>query len=134
MSHIGLSFAEITDLLETYQRIGYFRQDIEAGLAFFSADACQIFGVDVTEGPISLTDIVRKLHPEDVELLTSTFETSARLKTGFDLACRVLKDAGGEKFIRMVGKFRPGASGEGEVAGLVYEFFERMQIVDFGDA
>lgn len=133
IAHARLSMAEIADLLQAYQRIGYFRLDIEAGLTFFSADACRIFDVEITDGPISLTEIIHKLHPDDVDLLTSTFETASRVKTGFDLTCRIICNAVDEKFVRLVGKFRLLPSGDGEVAGLVYEFLERMQIVDFGE-
>lgn len=134
LSHIGLSQAEIAGLLHASQRLGYFRLDIATGLIFLSAEACRILQTEKTDGPVGLTDIVRRLCVEDVELLTSTFETAAWLKTGFDLICRIQQENASARFIRVVGRFRQDECGEGDIAGLVYELFECMNVVGLCEA
>jgi hypothetical protein len=131
LSHIRMSDSEIAGLVRAYRRYGSFRQEIESGQCFFSQEAYEIYGVPFTERSADIPALVRRTHPDDIELVTSTFETAARERRSFHLVHRYESELGDYKWIRLVVKVREGRVPGGEFIGVIYEFYDHLSVMAF---
>lgn len=129
-ARVGITDAEIVALAGAFREYGFFRIDLDTGHFFGTSDICRIFGIEPTEGPISMVALVEHIHPDDVPLLMESFERVSSEQGIYHNIYRV-KTANGYKFVRSVGQFRAREGSSGEVVGITYEFFERMRAIGY---
>lgn len=131
-AHIGITDAEILQMLAAYRLFGFWRIDIETGHFFASEDVHEIFDLPYSNGPVNLTELMSRIHEEDRSLIAQTFGEASLHGVGFHFVYRVDNRLGGYKLVRSVGRFRDGESGGG-IVGVTYEFDERLRVVGFED-
>ncbi|MFS8148648.1 PAS domain-containing protein [Rhizobium sp. BR 249] len=131
-AHIGITDAEIVQMLAAYRFFGFWRIDIETGHFFASEDVHAIFDLPYSDGPVNLAELMSRIHAEDRSLIAETFEQASLHGTGFHFVYRVDNRHGGYKLVRSVGRFRDDASGGG-IVGVTYEFVEKLRVVGFED-
>ncbi|ANM11647.1 MULTISPECIES: hypothetical protein [unclassified Rhizobium] len=131
-AHIGITDAEIVQMLAAYRLFGFWRIDIETGHFFASEDVHTIFDLPYSVGPVNLTELMSRIHEDDRGLVAQTFEEASLHGVGFHFVYRVDNRLGGHKLVRSVGRFRDGESGGG-IVGVTYEFVEKLRIVGFED-
>ena len=131
-AHIGITDAEIVQMLAAYRLFGFWRIDIETGHFFASEDVHTIFDLPYSDGPVNLAELMSRIHAEDRSLIAETFEQASLHGTGFHFVYRVDNRLGGYKLVRSVGRFRDDASGGG-IVGVTYEFVEKLRVVGFED-
>ncbi|MBY3035282.1 PAS domain-containing protein [Rhizobium laguerreae] len=131
-AHIGITDAEVVQMLAAYRLFGFWRIDIETGHFFASEDVHAIFGLSYSDGPVNLTELMSRIHEEDRSLIAQTFEETSRHGVGFHFVYRVDNRLGGYKLVRSVGRFRNDESGGG-IVGITYEFVEKLRVVGFED-
>ncbi|MCD2180365.1 PAS domain-containing protein [Rhizobium sp. C1] len=121
-AYLDMSDGDIIRLLQRQIAIGVWRSDLEAGLTFCSAEACRLFGLPETEGPIDFGIASKAIHPEDHDLALELIETSVREKGSYLFVMRVASgDAGQYRFVRVIGRYRDKANGGGEIIGICHE-------------
>ena len=130
-AHIGITDAEIVQMLAAYRLFGFWRI-IETGHFFASEDVHAIFDLPYSDGPVNLTELMSRIHEEDRSLIAETFEQASLHRVGFHFVYRVDNRLGGCKLVRSVGRFRDDESGGG-IVGVTYEFVEKLRIVGLGD-
>ena len=130
--HIGISDLEIVQMVAAYRNFGFWRIEVESGHFFASEDVHEIFDLPYSEGPVNLTELMSRIHPEDRLLIAETFEQASLHRAGFHYVYRVDNGLGGYKMVRSVGQFRDDASGGG-IVGITYEFVEKLRILGFED-
>lgn len=130
----GLTEEEIADLYTAHRQVGFFRQELVSGRAYFSEQAYAIYGMEPTDRPANIMAMVRKTHPDDVEMVAEAFETASSRHLGFHIIHRFENGQGGYKFLRLVAKIRDGKVAGGELVGLVYEFYDHLSSANFEDA
>lgn len=128
-NHIGLTDAEIVELMSCQNRVGYWRSDLQAGQVFWSRNLFEIYGMDHTDGPISLTLANNAMHPEDLPYMFELLERAAKEKSGFHYILRLRNGHNGFKYVRSVGRFRLTPDGREELYGLCEEVFEQVRLV-----
>jgi hypothetical protein len=131
-AHIGITDAEIVQMLAAYRLFGFWRIDIETGHFFTSEDVHAIFDLPYSDGPVNLTELMSRIHEEDRSLIAETFEQASLHRVGFHFVYRVDNRLGGCKLVRSVGRFRDDESGGG-IVGVTYEFVEKLRIVGLED-
>ncbi|WP_027664076.1 PAS domain-containing protein [Rhizobium leguminosarum] len=131
--HIGITDAEIVQMLAAYRLFGFWRIDIETGHFFASEDVHKIFDLPYSDGPVNLTELMSRIHEDDRSLIAETFEQASLHGVGFHFVYRVDNRLGGYKLVRSVGRFRDDQSGGG-IVGITYEFVERQRVVGFEDS
>ncbi|OWV76672.1 diguanylate cyclase [Rhizobium sp. R339] len=131
-AHIGITDAEIVQMLAAYRLFGFWRIDIETGHFFASEDVHTIFDLPYSDGPVNLAELMSRIHAEDRSLIAETFEQASLHGTGFHFVYRVDNRLGGYKLVRSVGRFRDDTSGGG-IVGVTYEFVEKLRVVGFED-
>jgi len=132
-AHIGITDAEIVQMLAAYRLFGFWRIDIDTGHFFASEDVHAIFDLPYSGGPINLTELMSRIHEEDRSLIAETFEQASLRGVGFHFVYRVDNRLGGYKMVRTVGQFRDDKSGGG-IVGVTYEFVEKLRVVGFEDS
>ncbi|PDS76446.1 PAS domain-containing protein [Rhizobium sp. L43] len=130
--HIGITDAEIVQMLAAYRLFGLWRIDIETGHFFASEDVHTIFDLLYSDGPVNLAELMSRIHEEDRSLIAQTFEEASRHGAGFHFVYRVDNRLGGYKLVRSVGRIRDDESGGG-IVGITYEFVEKLRVVGFED-
>ncbi|KAA0701224.1 diguanylate cyclase [Neorhizobium sp. P12A] len=130
-SHVGISDAEIVQMVSAYRNFGFWRLDLDAGHFFASEDVYRIFDLPFSTGPMNLVETMGRVHEEDKQNMMETYELASLHKTGFHHAYRVKNGMGGYKMVRTVAEFRniPGTSGD--LIGITYEFAEQLNIIGF---
>lgn len=121
--YLDMSDRDLLRLLQTQVNIGLWRSDLEIGHTFCSAEACRLFGVPKTDGPIDFGIASRAIHPEDIELALELIETTVREKGSYQFVMRVNNggDGASYKFVRVIGRYRAKANGAGEIIGICHE-------------
>lgn len=127
-THIGITDAEIVQMLAAYRLFGFWRIDIETGHFFASEDVHAIFALPYSDGPVNLTELMSRIHEEDRSLIAQTFKEASRHGGGFHFVYRVDNGLGGYKLVRGVGRFRDDES-RGGIVGVTYEFVEKLRVV-----
>jgi hypothetical protein len=126
---ITISQREIALLVSQYRLYGFFRLELETGLIYFSKAAHEIYGMAFSEGPANVSELVARTHPDDIELVYQAFEMAASSKATFHVIHRYAAQKGQDKILRVVGRYREGKTPGGELAGVVYEFYERLNML-----
>lgn len=127
----GLQDRDVVDLFASNGLMGYFRHDLAAGLLYLSEQACLIYGVTPTTGPVNLMDVLSRIHRDDIELMLLTFEEGVRLGKGTHCVFRVEDGVGGYRHVRVISTYRDSGTPAGELAGIVHDFLERVPGVKF---
>lgn len=128
---MGLSDADVVELVTAFRLHGYWRFDVGTGHFFATEDVSRIFGLEHREGPMNLVEIGARIHPEDLPLIMETYERASADRLTYHNIYRVKSSAEHYKYVRTVGKFRRKPGTAGEVVGITYEFFERRPGVTF---
>ncbi|ANK92632.1 MULTISPECIES: PAS domain-containing protein [Rhizobium] len=131
-AHIGITDAEIVQMVAAYRLFGFWRIDIETGHFFTSEDVHAIFDLPYSDRPVNLAELMSRIHTEDRSLIAQTFEEASLHGVGFHFVYRVDNRLGGYKLVRSIGRFRDDASGGG-IVGVTYEFVEKLRVVGFED-
>lgn len=129
LSHIGLSDAEIVALVSCQHRVGYWRSDMQTGHVYWSKDIFDIYGMEYTKGPISLTLANEAIHPDDLPFMLELLERAALEKTGFHYVLRLKNGHNGYKYVRSVGRYRITEDGREELYGMIEEVFDQVRMV-----
>jgi hypothetical protein len=130
---IEISDTEIIELASAFRRFGYFRNDLSKGELYLSREAAEIHGLPPGDGPVPLTELVKTIHPDDLSDGLQAFEEGVAKRKGWAHIFR-MKDGNGYKLVRLVASFRENGTAEGEIIGIIYEFFERIGTAQFDDA
>lgn len=129
--YIGISDAEIIELASAFRRFGYFRQDVNTGLMYMSEDARALHGFGASDEPVNMADMVRLVHPKDIELVLAGMEEALRTRKGASDSFRLSDGSGGYRTVRVVADFREDGSPGGELVGIIYEFFDKKPMAEF---
>lgn len=120
---VGLSDTEVLELVGSFRLCGFWRFNIDSGHIFGTVEYCQIFGIEHNEGPLDLVRLSAAIHPDDLTVMMETFERASASRMTFHNLYRVMSGPESFKFVRSVGKFRAGETGQGDVIGMTYEIF-----------
>lgn len=129
LDHIGLTDAEIVDLVSCRNTMGYWRSDLASGHVFWSQGVFDIYGMEFTKGPVNLTAAYGAVHHEDLHFMLELIERAASNKTGFHYVLRLKNSESGSKFVRSVGRFRTTKDGREELFGIMEEIIEQVRLV-----
>ncbi|MGF0538801.1 PAS domain-containing protein [Agrobacterium sp. ES01] len=128
---VGISNAEIVELVTAFRYYGFFRIDLDSGLLYATPDVFKIFEMTYHDGPLNMVEFGHKIHPEDLPMVMEAFERASVHNETYHSIYRVRRKDGNHRFVRTVGKYREKAGTAGEVVGVTYEFFERLRTVGF---
>jgi len=129
LDHIGLTDAEIVDLVSCRHTMGYWRSDLGSGHVFWSRGVFDIYGMEFTSGPVNLTAAYGHVHAEDLNLMLELIERAASEKTGFHYVLRLKTGEDGVKYVRSVGRYRMTSDGREELFGIVEEIIEQVRLI-----
>jgi hypothetical protein len=129
LSHLAITAEDIADLTCAFRRIGFWRADIASGLVYWSEGLFRIFEMEECAGPISVSAANGLIHPDDVVPLYELFEQAIVEKSAFHFILRLRTRGGIYRFVRSVGRYRPGPQGKDELFGMLYEIFEPIRTV-----
>lgn len=101
-------------------RTGSFGWKIPSGEVYWSAETFRIYEYDPATRP-TLDLILRRVHPDDAEMLRDTIGRITRDKEDFDFEFRLLMPNGSVKHLRAVAHPETDANGEVEFVGAVMD-------------
>jgi PAS domain S-box-containing protein len=107
-------------------RTGSFGWRVATGDLVWSTETFCIMGVDRATKP-SLELVLRRVHPEDVELVQETIDRATRDGTNFDFEHRLLMPDGAVKHLHVVARPTKTDTAELEFVGAVMDVTERKQ-------
>jgi len=125
--HVGVSCAEIVDLLGSTRALGIWRLEIETGRVFWTEDAARIHGMETSSGPVSLSRILALYHPEDADLVEQLLGSATTQHDDFSFVMRVEDGLERYRLIAVAGRYRD--ENGGELVGLCHEFHEMVRSV-----
>ena len=88
---LGLSDAQIADLAAIIEDIGFWRYDLDTGLAYWSEGVFRLHGREVTDGPISLKAAIADFHPDDRELVSKCVSEAIENQCGYAYTLRLMR-------------------------------------------
>lgn len=125
--HVGVSCEEIVELLGSIVPLGIWRLEIETGHVFWSEDSSRIHGMEPSSGPVSMSRILARYHPEDAVLIEDLLGSATIERNRFRFVMRVHDGRGGYRFIAVAGRFRPDNGGE--LIGYCHEYQDMVRAV-----
>ncbi|MEO0635615.1 MAG: PAS domain-containing protein [Pseudomonadota bacterium] len=108
-------------LLHGYTSVGYWRVDIASGMVRWSPRTYEIHGLPYTDGPVAMTEAIKKYHPEDMPLLMSLIEQAIENKCGFSFELRLIDADGNVKNVASTAAFSTDADGNESLYGIFHE-------------
>lgn len=121
-AYLDMSDADVLRLLQKRFNIGLWRSDLESGLLFFSPEVSRLFGLPASNGPVDVGAVSDAIHPEDAPVALELLETISREKGSAHIVLRLRSSETEEyKYVRLVGRYRAGADGRGEIIGVCHE-------------
>lgn len=132
-SHVGISDAEIVQMMSAYRNFGFWRFDLDAGHLFATEDVYRIFDMPFSTAPMNLVETMSRVHDEDKPMMMETYEQASLHRTGFHHTYRVRNSVGGYKMVRTVAQYRNSPDNGGDIIGITYEFVEQFRIFQFTD-
>lgn len=134
LDHIGLTDAEIVELANFKNALGYWRSDLSTGHVFWSSNIFKIYGMECTTGPVNLTIANDAVHPDDLNFMLELIERAASEKTGFHYVLRVRNGKNGFKYIRAAARYRVTADGREELYGMLEEIIDPVRQISLIEA
>jgi len=125
--HVGVSADEIVDLLGSSRALGIWRLEIDTGHIYWTEDAARIHGMEKSDGPVSLSQIMARYHPEDAELVEQVLGSATAERHGFSFVMRVKSERGCYRLTGVAGGYRENNGGE--FYGFCYEFQEMVRSI-----
>jgi len=110
--HVRVSSIEVVDLLGSLSPLGLWRLEIETGHIYWSEDSARIHGMEKSDGPVSLSEILASYHPEDAELIEQVVGAATIERNSFRFVLRVKDSKGAYRLVATAGRFRPDNGGE----------------------
>jgi PAS domain S-box-containing protein len=93
-----------------------------------SAEHTRLFGFDPEKGMPSFEKFLERVHPEDLERVLETFQTSMRSGGDLDLRYRIAVPGGPVRYMHAIGHSVPKPSGApGEYVGIAIDITERRR-------
>ena len=129
--HVGVSSAEIVELLGSTRALGIWRLEIETGRVFWTEDAARIHGMEKSNGPVSLSQILARYHPEDAELIEQLLGSATTQREAFSFVMRVEDGRGYYRLIAAAGRYRD--ENGGELIGLCHEYNDMVRSIVLTD-
>ncbi|MBT9369581.1 PAS domain-containing protein [Rhizobium sp. CSW-27] len=117
----GLMEPDIVRLFTTFNKVGFWRIDIDTGHGFCDAQAAEIFGMDAKDGPLDMVVLSSRIHPEDLAAVMESHEMAAVEHCSFQKIHRVLLDDGRYKYICCLGAWRARPDSAGEIVGVMFD-------------
>ena len=124
---VVLTFTEVTDfkrlsdavarneaILATAQeiaRLGSWELDVDSGMAHWSDEMFKLFGYPVSRQPMALEDLLKTLSADDRARVTAEMHNAVANGTPYDVTCRIVRQDGSPREIRMRALPMPDASG-----------------------
>lgn len=127
MEQVGVSAAEVVDLLGSVCPLGIWRLEIETGRMFWSRDAFLIHGMEPADEPVSLSQVLACYHPDDAVLVEQLMETATAQGNGYRYVMRAHNGKGCYRLIALAGRYRPDNGGE--LFGYCHEYQEMVRSV-----
>ncbi len=109
---------------EALSHTGSLGWDPSSGKVFWSDETCELLGYDHTVSP-SLDLVLRRVHPDDVDLVREVISDASKKEKGFDFEHRLLLPNGSIKYVHVVGRPFQGESGSIEFVGSVMDVTEQ---------
>ena len=125
--HVAVSCDEVVELLGSVAPLGIWRLEIKAGHIFMSDDAAIIHGLEKSDGPLSLKQVLGSYHPEDAEIVEQVVGAATTEHNGFRIVLRVSDSKGGYRLVATAGRYRPDNGGE--LIGYCHEYQEMVRAV-----
>ena len=105
---------------------GSFGWRVSTGESFWSEETLRIFQYDPSTKP-AVELILRRVHPDDADLLKQTIENASHDKKDFELEHRLLMPDGSMKHVHIVAHAEGDKSGEPRYAGAVMDVTKRKR-------
>lgn len=130
LDHIGLSDAEIIELANYRNTLGYWRADLASGHMFWSKNVFRLYGMEYTKGPVNLTIANEMVHPEDLGFILELVERAASEKSGFHFVLRLKDGKNDFKYILSCGRYRVAGDGREELYGMTEEILDQARLIN----
>ena len=101
--------------LEEAQRIahvGYWERDLNMDLITWSDETYRIFGMPPQESIISLSELQKRIHPEDREIMARALDKALKGERRYDVEYRVTRANGEVRFVHSSGDVIKDESGQ----------------------
>ncbi len=121
-STLGLSSVEVLAAISRFDTVGLWRMDLNTGLSRWSESTYEVYGWEVTDGPVSLSDLVEAYHPDDRDIVARCLEETASHKKGFRFILRLEPVDGSQRWVKSSGLYRKLPDGEEEIFGCIEQF------------
>jgi hypothetical protein len=113
----GVTSGDLVELLGTFRPLGLWRLDLKTGLAYWTRDVFEIYGMPYRDEPVNFAEMNSKFHPDDLAIRLELIERAVRLKKPFHYVLRITNGDSGYKFVRVIGRYRETDDGFGEFIG-----------------
>lgn len=121
-SAVNISSSEAFAAMSRFDEIGIWRAELESGLVYWTESVFRIYGLQYTEGPVSITDAIQAYHPDDREAVLRCVEEAANRKSGFRFVLRLCRPDGEVVWVKSHGLYRVSDDGKEELFGYIEKF------------
>ncbi len=100
---------------------GYWKYNVTNGKMIFSGNFFKVMGIDADDHDHNLKSIMKRVHPNDIEMVMEEHHKSIALKLPTNFIFRILLPNGESRYINSVGNFTKNSSGDLVKVGANYD-------------
>lgn len=130
---LELSDTQIADVSAMIEGIGFWRYDLDAGLAYWSEGVFRLHGQKVKKGPISLKAAIEDFHPDDRELVSKCVSEAIENQCGYAYTLRLIRD-GETVWVNTLARYQVHDDGRAELYGCIYPVAAPARSITIGES
>ena len=91
-------------LLSQFNPYGLWQMELATGLLYWTEDIFEIYGLPVSDGPVSVKTAIEVYHPDDRPMLIDCLDDAVARKSGFHFVLRIAA-GDGYKLVKTLGMY-----------------------------
>ncbi|WP_075996575.1 PAS domain-containing protein [Salaquimonas pukyongi] len=128
---VGLSEREIAELCASIGDIGFWRYDLETGLAYWSEGVFRLHGREFKEGPVSLKAAIGDFHPDDQDVVSQCVSEAIEKQCGYSYTLRLMRD-GNPIWVRVHARYHVPEDGRPILYGCISAVSHATRCMEIG--
>lgn len=116
---VGLAEREIAELCSSIGDIGFWRYDLETGLAYWSEGVFKLHGREFKQGPVSLKTVLGDFHPDDQEVVSQCVSEAIDKQCGYSYTLRLMR-GGSPLWVCVHARYRVSEEGQPVLYGCIF--------------
>lgn len=130
---LELSDTQIADLSAMIEEVGFWRYDLDTGLAYWSDGVFRLHGRKIKKGPVSLKAAIGDFHPDDRELVSKCVSEAIEKQCGYAYTLRLMRD-GEAIWVSTFARYQTHEDGRAVLYGCTFPIAAPARSITIGES